>query len=205
MAKSTTTAGAAILLAAGAIAVSPAIAQAEPGHQVTYTLYGGDYNYNVYYRIANSPNQAAENADPDLYWKNETIPIAGGAPWTVTVTLDDPNQAIMTVSSTQHGGRGAPNPTCEIAVDGQQVSKATDLYNPRCQVAGWVPGAAPAQEPAAEVPPADAAPAENPPAEAPLTGPEAEAQEEAIAEQDTEAAVREAEAVADALQEAPPA
>lgn len=199
MAKSTTTAGAAILLAAGAIAVSPAIATAEPGHQVTYTLYGGDYNYNVYYRIANSPNQAAENADPDLYWKNETIPIAGGAPWTITVTLDDPNQAIMTVSSTQHGGRGAPNPTCEIAVDGQQVSKVSDPYNPRCQVAGWVPGAG---EPA-EVAPADAAPADDATADAPPT--DAQAEGEAAVEQDTEAAVNEAEAVADALQEAPPA
>jgi hypothetical protein len=52
-------------------------------------------------------------------------------------TLADPQWAILTVSSTTHGGQAAPNPHCDIAVDGQVVVQQDAPYNLQCQLRPW--------------------------------------------------------------------
>jgi hypothetical protein len=52
-------------------------------------------------------------------------------------TLADPQWAILTVSSTTHGGREAPNPHCDITVDGQVAVQQDAPYNLQCQLGQW--------------------------------------------------------------------
>jgi hypothetical protein len=59
------------------------------------------------------------------------------APWVFETTLADPQWAIFTVSSTTHGGQAAPNPHCEIAVDGQVVVQQDGPYNLQCKLSQW--------------------------------------------------------------------
>ena len=58
-------------------------------------------------------------------------------PWVFETTLADPQWAILTVSSTTHGGRAAPNPHCDIAVDGQVAVQQDAPYNLQCQLGQW--------------------------------------------------------------------
>ena len=41
------------------------------------------------------------------------------------------------LSSTTHGGQAAPNPHCDIAVDGQVVVQQDGPYNLQCQLSHW--------------------------------------------------------------------
>jgi uncharacterized membrane protein len=137
----TTTArvGAAFMVAAASIAVGQATANAEPaGHQVRYTLTAaGPADFDLFYLTTQPPSKAAYNADAYAFVKKEQVTLAPGVPWVFETTLADPQWAIFTVSSTTHGGQAAPNPHCDIAVDGQVVVQQDAPYNLQCQLGQW--------------------------------------------------------------------
>ena len=130
--------GMAALVAAAGLA-SQATSNADPGaHQVRYTLTSaGDADFDLYYLVAQPPNKAAYNADSYAYLKKETITLGAGQPWVFETTLADPQWAILTVSSTTHGGQAAPNPHCDIAIDGQIAVQQDGPYNLQCQLSQW--------------------------------------------------------------------
>jgi len=139
MRKATTRVGAALAVAAASIAMGTATANAEPaGHQVRYTLTSaGAADFDLFYLTTQPPSKQAYNADAYAFVKREKINLAPGVPWTFETTLADPQWAIFTVSSTTHGGQAAPNPHCEIAVDGQVVVQQDAPYNLQCQLSQW--------------------------------------------------------------------
>lgn len=127
------------MTAVAAIGLGQAPANAEPtDHQVRYTLTSaGGSNFDLFYLTAQPPSKEAYNADPYAFMKRETVNLAPGAPWVFETTLADPQWAILTVSSTTRGGQAAPNPHCEIAVDGQVLLQRDAPYNLQCQLANW--------------------------------------------------------------------
>lgn len=131
--------GAALVLAAAGMAVSNATSFAEPaGHQVTYTLTSaGPYDFDLYYLATQPPSQEAYDADPYAFLQKAEVNVGPGAPWVFETTLADPQWAILTASSTTHGGRAAPNAHCEISVDGQVAVQQDHPYSPRCQLSHW--------------------------------------------------------------------
>jgi hypothetical protein len=131
--------GAALAVAAAGIAVSQGTSTAEPaGHQVRYTLTaGGPADFDLFYLTAQPPNKQAYNADAYSFVKKEVVNVGPDAPWVFETTLADPQWAIFTVSSTTHGGQAAPNPHCEIAVDGQVVVQQDGPYNLQCKLSQW--------------------------------------------------------------------
>jgi hypothetical protein len=139
MRTATARVGAALAVAAAGVAGSFATANAEPaGHQVRYTLTSaGDADFNLFYLTTQPPNKAAYNADAYSFVKQEQVHLAAGVPWVFETTLADPQWAIFTVSSTTHGGQAAPNPHCDIAVDGQVAVQQDGPYNLQCQLGQW--------------------------------------------------------------------
>ena len=139
MRKATTRVGAALAVAAASIAVGHTTANAEPAaHQVRYTLTSaGGADFDLFYLTSQPPSKEAYNADAYAFVKRETVNVAAGVPWVFETSLGDPQWAILTVSSTTHGGQAAPNPHCEIAVDGQVAVQNDHPYSPRCQLGQW--------------------------------------------------------------------
>jgi hypothetical protein len=135
----TTRVGAALAVAAASIAVGHPAANAEPAaHQVRYTLTSaGGADFDLFYLTTQPPNKDAYNANPYAFVKKEPVTLAPGVPWVFETTLADPQWAIFTVSSTTHGGQAAPNPHCDIAVDGQVVVQQDGPYNLQCQLSHW--------------------------------------------------------------------
>jgi hypothetical protein len=137
----TTTArvGAALAVAAAGIALSHGTSSAEPaGHQVRYTLTAaGAADFDLFYLTTQPPNKEAYNADAYAFVKREKVNLAPGVPWVFETTLADPQWAILTASSTTHGGQAAPNAHCEIAVDGQVVVQQDAPYNLQCKLSQW--------------------------------------------------------------------
>jgi hypothetical protein len=131
--------GVAALVASAGLAFGQATAGADPAaHQVRYTLTSaGDADFDLYYLTTQPPSKAAYNADSYAYLKKEQVTLAAGVPWVFETTLADPQWAILTVSSTTHGGRAAPNPHCDIAVDGQVAVQQDAPYNLQCQLGQW--------------------------------------------------------------------
>jgi hypothetical protein len=126
------------MVAAALIGVGRATANAEPAaHQVRYTLTSaGAADFDLYYLTAQPPSKAAYDADAYAFVKKEQGTLAPGVPWVFETTLADPQWAILTVSSTTHGGQAAPNPHCDIGVDGQVVAQQDAAYNLQCKLPG---------------------------------------------------------------------
>jgi hypothetical protein len=126
------------LVAAAGLA-SQATASAEPaGQHVRYTLTStGPSDFNLFYLTTQPPSMDAYNADAYAFMKTEKVNLEPGVPWVFETTLADPQWAILTVSSTTHGGQAAPNPHCDIAIDGQVVAQQDAPYNVRCQLGHW--------------------------------------------------------------------
>lgn len=139
MRKATVSVGAAVVLAAAGIAGSAGTAAAEPaGQQVRYTLVSaGAYEFDLFYVTAQPPSMEAFNADAYAFAKREKVNLAPGVPWVFETTMEDPQWAILTVSSTARGGQAPPNAHCDIAVDGQVQVAHDDPYNVRCQLSQW--------------------------------------------------------------------
>ena len=130
---------AAASIAVGHTTLVVAAANAEPAsHQVRYTLTSaGGADFDLFYLTTQPPSKEAYNANPYAFVKKEPVTLAPGVPWVFDTTLADPQWAIFTVSSTTHGGQAAPNPHCDIAVDGQVVVQQDGPYNLQCQLSRW--------------------------------------------------------------------
>jgi len=135
---------AALALAASAVVLGQGTAYADPepapapGGNVVYTVTAdGPGQVELYYLVNQPPNKAAYNADAYSYVQKVPVALAPGVPWTFTANLADPQWAILTVSSTTHGGQAAPNVQCDIAVDGHSAAHDQQPYNPRCQLSNW--------------------------------------------------------------------
>jgi hypothetical protein len=130
---------AATSIAVGQTAAGQTTANADPpAHQVRYTLTSaGGADFDLFYLTTQPPNKAAYNANPYAFVKKEPVTLAPGVPWIFETTLADPQWAIFTVSSTTHGGQAAPNPHCEIAIDGQLAVQQDGPYNLQCQLSQW--------------------------------------------------------------------
>jgi hypothetical protein len=131
--------GVAALVASAGLMAGQATAGADPAaHQVRYTLTSaGDAEFDLYYLTTQPPSKAAYDADSYAFLKKEQVTLAAGVPWVFETTLADPQWAILTVSSTTHGGRAAPNPHCDITVDGQVAVQQDAPYNLQCQLGQW--------------------------------------------------------------------
>lgn len=131
--------GAALVLAAGSIAVGQPTAAAQPaGQQVRYTLVSaGAADYTINYLIAQPPSKEAYNADAYAYLKKEEVVLAPGVPWVFETTLEDPQWAILTASTGVHAMQGSPNPHCEITIDGQIAVQQDGPYTVQCQLSQW--------------------------------------------------------------------
>lgn len=116
---------------------APAPAPA-PGGNVVYTVTAdGPGQVELFYLVNQPPSKAAYNADAYSFVQRVPVALAPGVPWTFSANLADPQWAILTVSSTTHGGQAAPNVSCDIAVDGHSVAHDQQPYNPRCQLSNW--------------------------------------------------------------------
>lgn len=130
----------AVLISGAALMATTGVAHAEPatGHQVRYTLTStAPYDFQVLYLTAQPADKAAYNADAYSYVKRETINVAPDRPFVFETTLADPQWAILQVSSTTKGGVGAPNPHCDVAVDGQVIVAQDAPYSVVCQGTQW--------------------------------------------------------------------
>lgn len=130
----------AVLISGAALVATAGVAHAEPaaGHQVRYTLTStAPYDFQVLYLTAQPADKAAYNADAYSYVKRETINVAPDRPFVFETTLADPQWAILQVSSTTKGGVGAPNPHCDVAVDGQVIVAQDAPYSVVCQGSQW--------------------------------------------------------------------
>src|SRR4030088_751721 len=139
MRTATTRVGAALAVAAASIAMGQATANADPAaHQVRYTLTSaGPADFDLYYLPAQPPSNAAYGADAYAFLKKDQVSLAPGVPWVFETTMADPKWAVFTVSSTTHGGQAAPNPHCDIAVDGQVGVQQDGPYTLQCQLSRW--------------------------------------------------------------------
>lgn len=127
------------MLAAASVAISHGAASAQPpGHLVKYTLVsggGGDYTLN--YLVAQPPSKEAYNADAYAFLKKEEVVLQAGVPWVFETTLQDPQWAILTASTGVHAMTAAPNPNCEITIDGQVAVQNSGPYTAHCQLSQW--------------------------------------------------------------------
>lgn len=128
------------LVASAGVAASQATAGADPAtvHQVRYTVTSAaPYDFDLFYLTAQPPSKAAYNADAYAFVKQEKVTVVPDAPWVFETTLEDPQWAIVTVSSTTRGTVGAPNAHCDITVDRQVAVQQDHPYSPRCQLGQW--------------------------------------------------------------------
>lgn len=132
-------AAASLLAATASVMVGQPTAGAQPaGQQVRYTLVsGGAYEFDLFYLTSQPPSMEAFNADAYAFAKREKVSLAPGVPWVFETTMEDPQWAILQVSSTTKGGQAAPNAHCDIAVDGQVLTQQDNPYNVRCQLSRW--------------------------------------------------------------------
>lgn len=131
------------MVAAASVGLSNATATAEPdpappAPNVKYVITtGAPYDFNLYYLTSQPGSMDAYNADPYAFMKNENVFLTPDAPWVFETSLDDPQWAFLSVSSTTRGSVGPPNARCEIFVDNQSVSLQDNPYSPRCQLGQW--------------------------------------------------------------------
>lgn len=132
-------AAASLLAATASVMFGQPTAGAQPaGQQVRYTLVsGGAYEFDLFYLTSQPPSMEAFNADAYAFAKREKVNLAPGVPWVFETTMEDPQWAILQVSSTTKGGQAAPNAHCDIAVDGQVLTQQDNPYNVRCQLSRW--------------------------------------------------------------------
>lgn len=138
MRRTTTSVGAALLVAAASVAVTHATAAADPGgHQVTYTVTTAqEASINLNYLATDPPSKAALDANSGAYLRRDQVDIAPGAPWVFQTTLTDTSWAyVMAGGAARYNG--SPNPHCEIAIDGQVVTQADGETGAQCALKSW--------------------------------------------------------------------
>ena len=117
---------------------SPAIAGAEPGGQVVrYTVTTGqEAMVGLYYLATEPESQAAYDADPNAYLRNERVTIAPGAPWVFETTLNDTSWAYVSGGAAARY-TGSASPHCEITIDGQVVVEQHGDTSAMCALKPW--------------------------------------------------------------------
>jgi hypothetical protein len=127
--------GAALLLAAASVGLSPSTANAEPPvPNVKYVLTSDTgVTMEVSYLVAAPPSMEAYNADPYAFLKREEV----ATPWEFTTTLTDPQWALIQTGRAGHGGQANPHPRCEIIVDGQSAASDTQESAAFCKLSRW--------------------------------------------------------------------
>ena len=135
--KAATRFGAALLAATGLMSMH-AIASAEPdAHQVRYTIATGqEATVNLNYLATEPPSQAAYNANPSAFMRNERVTVSPGAPWVFETTLKDTSWAYVMAGGAAHYN-GTPNPHCDIAIDGQVVTQQDGEIAATCALKTW--------------------------------------------------------------------
>ena len=130
--------GAALTVVAAGLTSSSAISSAEPGtHQVRYTVSTGlEVNLNLIYLATEPPSQAAYNANPSAFLRNERFTISPGAPWVFETALTDTSWAYVMAGGATHYN-GSPNPHCDIAIDGQVVTQQDGEAGAQCALKQW--------------------------------------------------------------------
>ena len=92
-------------------------------------------NFNLYYMAVEPPNQAALDANSSAYLRNDPqVHIVPGAPWVFETTMTDTQWAYINAGSAH---RVAPNPHCELAIDGQVVVQQDGLSGALCATRPW--------------------------------------------------------------------
>lgn len=91
--------------------------------------------FNLYYLAVEPESQEAVDADPQAFLRNDqAVPIVPGVPWVFETTLNDTQWAIINAGSAH---RVAPHPICEIAIDGEVVSKNDGVSGAQCAMRPW--------------------------------------------------------------------
>jgi hypothetical protein len=125
------------MLAAAALVVSQAAAQAQPpapAPNIRYVLSAdAPVSFDVNYLINQPASKDAYNADAYAYLKKDRV----DAPWESSATLADPQWAIINASAAAHAMQGPPNAHCEIWVDGQLAVQNSGPYTAFCQLSRW--------------------------------------------------------------------
>jgi len=135
MRKATSTVGAALVLAAGSLAVSQATADAQPaGPNVRYVVSAdAPLSFDINYVISSPADLKAFNADANAYSTRGNFVV----PWEATATLTDPQWAYISVARAGHAMEAPPNAHCEIWVDGQLAVQNTGPTTAFCQLSQW--------------------------------------------------------------------
>jgi hypothetical protein len=133
MGQLTVSVAAAAVLLVGA-ATTPAGADPDTGHQVTYTVTTtSDLTANIYYVTADPPG--ADQANDAQFMPLARTGVGPNTPWTFQTTLKDPTQwAFVSASG---GLRVNPEFRCEIAVDGEVVISAQGGSGVQCALRQW--------------------------------------------------------------------
>ncbi len=126
--------GAALVLAAGSIAVGQGTAVAQAGPNVRYVVTAdAPLSFDINY-VTNSPaDLKAFNADANAYSTRGSFVV----PWEATATLADPQWAYISVARAGHAMEAPPNAHCEIWVDGQLAVQNTGPTTAFCQLGQW--------------------------------------------------------------------
>jgi hypothetical protein len=138
MTRLTSTVVLAMAVAVASVAATQATSSGDPGaHQVRYTVTTGqEATINVYYLASEPPSQASYDANPDAYLRNDRLTVAPGSPWVFETTLNDTSWAYVRAGGAAHY-YGAPNPHCDIAIDGQVVTQQDGDTVATCELKAW--------------------------------------------------------------------
>ncbi|MCV7040722.1 hypothetical protein [Mycolicibacterium moriokaense] len=135
MRKATAMVGAALVLAAGSLAVSQATGSAQPSEpNVRYVVTAdAPLSFDVNYVTSSPADLKAFNADSAAYSARGNFVV----PWETSVTLTDPQWAYISVARAGHAMEAPPNAHCEIWVDGQLAVQNTGPTTAFCQLGRW--------------------------------------------------------------------
>jgi hypothetical protein len=134
MRKAISMVGAALVLAAGSIAVSQATSDAQAEPNVRYVVSAdAPLSFDINYVISSPADLQAFNADSSAYSTRGSFV----TPWEATATLADPQWAYISVARAGHAMEAPPNAHCEIWVDGQLAVQNTGPTTAFCQLSRW--------------------------------------------------------------------
>jgi hypothetical protein len=130
--------GAAMTIVAAGLSCSQAVSTADPTvHTVRYTVTAGQpATVDLYYLTAAPADQAAYNANPNAYLRNERVPVAPDAPWVFETSLTDTSWAYVSAGAAARYN-GSQNPHCEIAIDGNVVVQQDGENAATCALKHW--------------------------------------------------------------------
>ena len=132
----------ALALTAGAVGgmvagAGGAVADGAVPHEVTYTVYtDSPFHADIYYRDAEPVSFADYSHDPYVFSPKAEADLGPGAPWVLTVRLEDPQHWAMVTATS---GR-SPNPPgfhCTLAVDGAVVVSNSGANGALCSLRPW--------------------------------------------------------------------